>query len=174
SSRRRHTSFSRDWSSDVCSSDLGEFAGLFLRKIGVWRHGIGTPVARTSFDDFTGQEFDGTWVFSIFLRNIDQGRTNRLGVFLMTGTAVKGAVEFLRLRIFQTAAPLGKYARQVFRRLYIVECRNPPGFFHRFILLVADVDPVVHPGIIPVETLVVGGDNVYHGRLVTYLYGQGS
>src|SRR5690606_39897234 len=24
SSRRRHTSFSRDWSSDVCSSDLGE------------------------------------------------------------------------------------------------------------------------------------------------------
>src|SRR5690606_40170458 len=26
SSRRRHTRFSRDWSSDVCSSDLGEFA----------------------------------------------------------------------------------------------------------------------------------------------------
>src|SRR5690606_40164351 len=25
SSRRRHTSFSRDWSSDVCSSDLGLF-----------------------------------------------------------------------------------------------------------------------------------------------------
>src|SRR5690606_39467722 len=24
SSRRRHTSFSRDWSSDVCSSDLGQ------------------------------------------------------------------------------------------------------------------------------------------------------
>src|SRR5690606_24340334 len=28
SSRRRHTRFSRDWSSDVCSSDLGIF-GLF-------------------------------------------------------------------------------------------------------------------------------------------------
>src|SRR5690606_30881901 len=26
-SRRRHTSFSRDWSSDVCSSDLGEVRG---------------------------------------------------------------------------------------------------------------------------------------------------
>src|SRR5690606_40861223 len=26
SSRRRHTRFSRDWSSDVCSSDLGERA----------------------------------------------------------------------------------------------------------------------------------------------------
>src|SRR5690606_39500700 len=25
SSRRRHTRFSRDWSSDVCSSDLGEY-----------------------------------------------------------------------------------------------------------------------------------------------------
>src|SRR5690606_40013695 len=28
SSRRRHTSFSRDWSSDVCSSDLTLFNGL--------------------------------------------------------------------------------------------------------------------------------------------------
>src|SRR5690606_39300447 len=27
SSRRRHTRFSRDWSSDVCSSDLGSVAG---------------------------------------------------------------------------------------------------------------------------------------------------
>src|SRR5690606_40944750 len=30
SSRRRHTRFSRDWSSDVCSSDLGEKLGLFV------------------------------------------------------------------------------------------------------------------------------------------------
>src|SRR5205809_8127617 len=28
SSRRRHTRCSRDWSSDVCSSDLGEIAGM--------------------------------------------------------------------------------------------------------------------------------------------------
>src|SRR5207302_3317349 len=28
SSRRRHTSFSRDWSSDVCSSDLGVLIGV--------------------------------------------------------------------------------------------------------------------------------------------------
>src|SRR2546429_6128969 len=33
SSRRRHTRCSRDWSSDVCSSDLGESAYLkFARK----------------------------------------------------------------------------------------------------------------------------------------------
>src|SRR5690606_40674946 len=30
SSRRRHTRFSRDWSSDVCSSDLGQ--GLVVKK----------------------------------------------------------------------------------------------------------------------------------------------
>src|SRR5690606_40267624 len=29
SSRRRHTRFSRDWSSDVCSSDLNKYLRLF-------------------------------------------------------------------------------------------------------------------------------------------------
>src|SRR5207302_7520145 len=29
SSRRRHTRFSRDWSSDVCSSDLFQWGGFF-------------------------------------------------------------------------------------------------------------------------------------------------
>src|SRR5207302_5092309 len=29
SSRRRHTRFSRDWSSDVCSSDLNKLVSLF-------------------------------------------------------------------------------------------------------------------------------------------------
>src|SRR5690606_40832941 len=50
SSRRRHTRFSRDWSSDVCSSDLGV---VFIEKMQlyiVWSHyfivdkiRIGTP-----------------------------------------------------------------------------------------------------------------------------------
>src|SRR5690606_39823502 len=31
SSRRRHTRFSRDWSSDVCSSDLGAYRWLHGR-----------------------------------------------------------------------------------------------------------------------------------------------
>src|SRR5690606_40762193 len=37
SSRRRHTRFSRDWSSDVCSSDLGAYfycPDLILKKAG--------------------------------------------------------------------------------------------------------------------------------------------
>src|SRR5690606_24934516 len=33
SSRRRHTRFSRDWSSDVCSSDLAELASISERRI---------------------------------------------------------------------------------------------------------------------------------------------
>src|SRR5690606_39334186 len=39
SSRRRHTRFSRDWSSDVCSSDLPD-GGAYLHVTGqvqVWR-----------------------------------------------------------------------------------------------------------------------------------------
>src|SRR5690606_39886095 len=35
SSRRRHTRFSRDWSSDVCSSDLGKGKGVALISISV-------------------------------------------------------------------------------------------------------------------------------------------
>src|SRR3989442_10116662 len=35
SSRRRHTRCGRDWSSDVCSSDLGSSAGAEWRKVAV-------------------------------------------------------------------------------------------------------------------------------------------
>src|SRR5690606_40107930 len=39
SSRRRHTRFSRDWSSDVCSSDLtAPFDPEFLRRPTTWAH----------------------------------------------------------------------------------------------------------------------------------------
>src|SRR5438105_15549173 len=34
SSRRRHTSSTRDWSSDVCSSDLSYFLGQFIKAAG--------------------------------------------------------------------------------------------------------------------------------------------
>src|SRR5690606_40574090 len=65
SSRRRHTSFSRDWSSDVCSSDLGLLgAGPRLlvkppvdehrrRGVGVFRVGLDylAPEARQGTGD---------------------------------------------------------------------------------------------------------------------------
>src|SRR5690606_40783487 len=34
SSRRRHTRFSRDWSSDVCSSDLADLYLNFIKETG--------------------------------------------------------------------------------------------------------------------------------------------
>src|SRR5690606_39862944 len=37
SSRRRHTRFSRDWSSDVCSSDLG-LSLLAFGALGTWAY----------------------------------------------------------------------------------------------------------------------------------------
>src|SRR5690606_40310844 len=45
SSRRRHTRFSRDWSSDVCSSDLGwgtliAFAVLYGKETGIHNSGV--------------------------------------------------------------------------------------------------------------------------------------
>src|SRR5690606_39761536 len=50
SSRRRHTRFSRDWSSDVCSSDLHNAgqcwpAGSVTKYPGVIRVRIGPPIA---------------------------------------------------------------------------------------------------------------------------------
>src|SRR5690606_39928968 len=43
SSRRRHTSFSRDWSSDVCSSDLPR-AGAAVRC--PWQRGYSRPASK--------------------------------------------------------------------------------------------------------------------------------
>src|SRR5690606_19208182 len=42
SSRRRHTRFSRDWSSDVCSSDLGSFKDVFY---------VNNPIGNLSLGD---------------------------------------------------------------------------------------------------------------------------
>src|SRR5690606_40594827 len=60
SSRRRHTSFSRDWSSDVCSSDLG----LVLKTVGpaqgvlLGYAGDGEGLARkTRQQDVVGRDF---------------------------------------------------------------------------------------------------------------------
>src|SRR5690606_39932864 len=40
SSRRRHTSFSRDWSSDVCSSDLGGLVDALSSALDSGGHGL--------------------------------------------------------------------------------------------------------------------------------------
>src|SRR5437868_14802056 len=48
SSRRRHTRSKRDWSSDVCSSDLAGCAGFSARSAAI----SPTPRSRTSFKSF--------------------------------------------------------------------------------------------------------------------------
>src|SRR5690606_39474609 len=53
SSRRRHTRFSRDWSSDVCSSDLVTFA----------ESGVSTPDRRSwLFDVYDGNVWERFFV----------------------------------------------------------------------------------------------------------------
>src|SRR5216683_6966534 len=44
SSRRRHTRSDRDWSSDVCSSDLGAAVGALAREV-VSSTDVGLPLA---------------------------------------------------------------------------------------------------------------------------------
>src|SRR5690606_40232603 len=39
-SRRRHTRFSRDWSSDVCSSDLSNSCGAEEGELESWSHTV--------------------------------------------------------------------------------------------------------------------------------------
>src|SRR5690606_40453888 len=52
-SRRRHTRFSRDWSSDVCSSDLGLSQVLFNLPSGNWAGGErGIAVLPDRVDEF--------------------------------------------------------------------------------------------------------------------------
>src|SRR5690606_40383237 len=46
SSRRRHTRFSRDWSSDVCSSDLGEALRQRGDRLASVRPGVEVEVTR--------------------------------------------------------------------------------------------------------------------------------
>src|SRR5215217_9217470 len=44
SSRRRHTRYWRDWSSDVCSSDLGGHAGAGIGGMSLSGYPVRTPV----------------------------------------------------------------------------------------------------------------------------------
>src|SRR5207247_5936725 len=59
SSRRRHTRSTRDWSSDVCSSDLESAAGVFLRH--QWQTGAaGHPAESTARSDHVC-EYGSCW-----------------------------------------------------------------------------------------------------------------
>src|SRR5690606_37790446 len=48
SSRRRHTRFSRDWSSDVCSSDLSKHFGMLRGMLNRWAADFNAMIQRIS------------------------------------------------------------------------------------------------------------------------------
>src|SRR5207249_7068870 len=64
SSRRRHTRSKRDWSSDVCSSDLPDNSSLEIRHHGkrigrgTWAPVVGEPLgaAKRLFEDLAPEE----------------------------------------------------------------------------------------------------------------------
>src|SRR5690606_40796812 len=61
SSRRRHTRFSRDWSSDVCSSDLSSLAAFDAyqnESAWVWEHQALTRARFSAGDASIGARFE--------------------------------------------------------------------------------------------------------------------
>src|SRR5690625_1394679 len=50
SSRRRHTRWPRDWSSDVCSSDLSSLETAQLLQQFVWGTGFAPPIFQDHFE----------------------------------------------------------------------------------------------------------------------------
>src|SRR5690606_20843379 len=60
SSRRRHTRFSRDWSSDVCSSDvkyLGKYKPLMTREIKASTWSIGGETIDRDYTDYQSYKY---------------------------------------------------------------------------------------------------------------------
>src|SRR5207253_5598473 len=64
SSRRRHTRWPRDWSSDVCSSDLYEVEEHPLLLQDIWEFQHSDPVAesRYSLQLPAGWEYKASWL----------------------------------------------------------------------------------------------------------------
>src|SRR5690606_39424710 len=62
SSRRRHTRFSRDWSSDVCSSDLGGVNGMYAHLRYIYGQAYYYNTTLTGTDEATyAQSADGNF-----------------------------------------------------------------------------------------------------------------
>src|SRR6266436_6724435 len=76
SSRRRHTRCSRDWSSDVCSSDLVVFAPDYRGSIGYgrdWRNGV--------YMDVGGKDAKDAWMSANYLKALPYVDGDRIGVW---------------------------------------------------------------------------------------------
>src|SRR5690606_40332714 len=73
SSRRRHTRFSRDWSSDVCSSDLLDEKNQWLinGRVGFYVHAFAVGgIIITLFTIISGHYFEYYYAFNYSDRNL--------------------------------------------------------------------------------------------------------
>src|SRR5690606_40019577 len=77
SSRRRHTSFSRDWSSDVCSSDLGSSSALSY-SVAASDRALWSKSAGVSESDEDGRRRHGGRV-GVLLRSPARSEERRAG-----------------------------------------------------------------------------------------------
>src|SRR5690606_35138026 len=103
SSRRRHTRFSRDWSSDVCSSDLqarqetlaglAQMMGLISSQNGQYQSLAGEPLSLAQIEQDHAQAVrDGTLIRRIEARCLDVDAAPWQKNLSITGTAGKPLV----------------------------------------------------------------------------------
>src|SRR5436309_9916964 len=103
SSRRRHTRFSRDWSSDVCSSDLSrDFEGFSAHTDAVFEASLtamenaGATLADVFFPHFS-DIFSGAAEFTVllfdFVQDLQKYLATRVGVPIADGT-LQDAIDF--------------------------------------------------------------------------------
>src|SRR3712207_3624975 len=76
SSRRRHTRYWRDWSSDVCSSDLAEIGPRGVRVVGIWTAGLPETLSPESLAAVDGR-FREEAAFRGLLESLDAMRMTR-------------------------------------------------------------------------------------------------
>src|SRR5438445_12985162 len=110
SSRRRHTRYWRDWSSDVCSSDLE-----FIKKQSSIKNSYEKMGAIPSFSCIPYEIFDlpknGTNVSfaesnaAIYVNSISKLKTNKEGAFSALASALTGKSPFSDLRKDETRDP---------------------------------------------------------------------
>src|SRR5690606_40585509 len=80
---RRHTRFSRDWSSDVCSSDLGESGG---------------DVRNVASPDIYTEDFSAAVDYVGLLPSVDRDRIGAIGICGLSGMALTAATSDTRIK----------------------------------------------------------------------------
>src|SRR5690606_40611119 len=111
SSRRRHTRFSRDWSSDVCSSDLYMVPAIFISLI-LTDHAI-PPIG------FGSSLSDGTYLLDkldglgeeLGFGAYTEGRSSMIDVFFITAALMVGTAGLPHVIVRFFTVPKVKDAR---------------------------------------------------------------